>query len=128
MTEPGKAPTVSIVTPELRFRRRPMPMSEEERRLLKELELGLIAEDPHLAMELLSGYPSRRFRPGILYGSAAGLLGLALLIAGTGNQVIGLAIAGGLLMVLGVCLALGKRTFHRRAGRGRRHNWRGQAG
>jgi hypothetical protein len=88
-------------------------MSEEERRLLKELELGLIADDPHLAMELLSGYPSRRFRPGVYYGSAAGLLGLVLLITGVSGHIIGAGITGFLLMALGACLALGRRTLNR---------------
>ena len=95
-----------------------MPMSEEERRLLKELELGLIADDPHLAMELLSGYPSRRFRSGIYYGSAAGLLGLALFIIGISGHSIGVGISGFLLMVLGTCLALRKPTLRRRGRQG----------
>ena len=121
MTEGGKAPTVSIDSPELRFQGRPMPMSEEERRLLKELELGLIADDPHLAMELLSGYPSRRFRSGIYYGSAAGLLGLALFMIGIGVSSIGVGISGFLLIGLGLYLALRRRTPNRQG----RH---GQAG
>lgn len=98
-----------------------MPMSEEERRLLKELELGLIADDPHLAMELLSGYPSRRFRSGIYYGSAAGLLGLALFIIGISVSSIGAGISGLLLIALGIYLAQRRRTPHRQS----RH---GQAG
>lgn len=110
MTEGGKAPTVSIDSHALRFQGRPMPMSEEERRLLKELELGLIADDPHLAMELLSGYPSRRFRSGTYNGSAAGLLGLALLIIGISVSSIGVGISGLLLIALGLFLALRRRT------------------
>jgi hypothetical protein len=46
-----------------------MPMSDDERRLLKELELGLIADDPHLAMELLSGYPAPRLRADLFCGA-----------------------------------------------------------
>lgn len=96
-----------------------MPMSEEERRLLKELELRLIADDPHLAMELLSGYPSRRFRSGVYYGSAAGLLGLVLFIAGISGQIIGVVISGVLLMALGIYLAVRKPTPRRRGRNGR---------
>jgi VIT1/CCC1 family predicted Fe2+/Mn2+ transporter len=95
----------------------PMPMSDEERKLLKELELGLIADDPHLAMELLSGYPSRRLRAGFYFGSAAGLLGLVLFIAGLGSQVVGIGVTGFLLMAFGAYLALHKHPFRRR-GRG----------
>ncbi|VXB92014.1 conserved hypothetical protein [Arthrobacter sp. 9AX] len=98
-----------------------MPMSEEERRLLKELELGLIADDPHLAMELLSGYPSRRFRPGLLYGSAAGLLGLVLFIAGVSGHTAALGITGFAFVALGTYLVLAKRkrTNSRRGRHGR---------
>jgi VIT1/CCC1 family predicted Fe2+/Mn2+ transporter len=97
-----------------------MAMSEEERRLLKELELGLIADDPHLAMELLSGYPSRRFRSGLLYGSAVGFLGLALFVAGVSGQATAVGVTGFLLMALGTYLALVKRkgTFNGRGGHG----------
>jgi hypothetical protein len=94
-----------------------MAMSEEERKLLKELELGLIADDPHLAMELLSGYPARRFSPGLYYGSAVGLLGFVLFIAGAGGQAMGLGVTGLLLMALGAWLALNKHPLGRR----RRH-------
>jgi VIT1/CCC1 family predicted Fe2+/Mn2+ transporter len=97
-----------------------MPMSEEERRLLKELELGLIADDPHLAMELLSGYPSRRFRSGLLYGSAVGLLGLVLFVSGVSGQAIPVGVTGFLLMALGTYLALVRRT--------RSYNGRGRPG
>jgi hypothetical protein len=118
LTGRGKAPTVNIESPESRFQGRPMPMSEEERRLLKELELGLIADDPHLAMELLSGHPTRRFRSGVYYGSAAGLLGLVVFITGVSSHIIGAGITGFLLMALGTCLVLGKRTLNRRGGQG----------
>lgn len=95
-----------------------MPMSEEERRLLKELELGLIADDPHLAMELLSGYPSRRFSAGLYCSSAAGLLGLVLFIAGVSGHIMGVAVSGLFLMVLGAYLALNKHPLGRRRRRG----------
>ncbi|WP_240721321.1 DUF3040 domain-containing protein [Pseudarthrobacter sp. NamE5] len=93
-----------------------MPMSEEERRLLKELELGLIADDPHLAMELLSGYPAPRFRADLFFGALASLMGLVLLIAGASGQIIALVVLGFSLVGLGTGLLLGK-PF---PGRGRR--------
>lgn len=118
MTQQDRNPTVDIDTPDLDFKGAQMPMSEEERRLLKELELGLIADDPHLAMELLSGYPSRRFSAGFYYGSAANLLGLVLFIAGVSGEVIGVAVSGLFLMALGAYLALNKHPLGRRHRRG----------
>ena len=85
-----------------------MPMSEEERRLLKELELGLIADDPHLAMELLSGYPARRFPAGLFTGSAVCLIGLVLLMAGIGSEGPAAVVLGILLLGLGACLVLAR--------------------
>ena len=85
-----------------------MPMSEEERRLLKELELGLIADDPHLAMELLSGYPARRIPAGLIAGSLVCLLALAIVAAGIGSQEMVAVVVGFLLLALGACLLLNR--------------------
>ena len=85
-----------------------MPMSEEERRLLHELELRLIADDPHLAMELLSGYPARRIPDGFVAGSAVCLLGLVLIMAGAGSQAAAAVVLGLLLLALGACLVLNR--------------------
>ena len=93
-----------------------MPMSEEERRLLKELELGLIADDPHLAMELLSGYPAPRFRLDLFFGALASLTGLVLLIAGASGQIVVLVVLGLSLVGLGTGLLLGKFFPGRRRG------------
>ncbi|TLM82925.1 DUF3040 domain-containing protein [Pseudarthrobacter sp. NamE2] len=90
-----------------------MPMSEEERRLLNELELRLIADDPHLAMELLSGYPARRVPAGLFAGSVVCLLGLVLVMAGIGSQAAAAVVVGILLLALGACLFL-NRPFPRR--------------
>ena len=93
-----------------------MPMSDDERRLLKELELGLIADDPHLAMELLSGYPAPRFRADLFFGAVAGLIGLLLLITGVSGQMVPLVVLGFSLVGVGAGLLLSK-PF---PGRGRR--------
>jgi hypothetical protein len=95
-------------------------MSEEERRLLKELELGLIADDPHLAMELLSGYPAPRFRADLFFGALAGLAGLVLLIAGVSGHIVALVVLGLSLMGLGAGLLLSK-PFPGRRRRRERH-------
>ncbi|WP_308932070.1 DUF3040 domain-containing protein [Arthrobacter sp. SLBN-112] len=88
-------------------------MSDEERRLLKELELGLIADDPHLAMELLSGYPARRFPTALLPGLAVAVIGLVLILAGAGLPAPGAVVLGILLLGLGACLLLGPTGLNR---------------
>ena len=94
-----------------------MPMSDEERRLLRELELRLIADDPHLAMELLSGYPARRVPDGLVAGTAVCLLGLLLVMAGVGGQAAAAVVVGVLLLALGACIL---RNGHPLGGNGRR--------
>lgn len=94
-----------------------MPMSDEERRLLKEMELGLIADDPHLAMELLSGYPARRFPAGLFPGTLAALIGVVLIVAGAGLPAPGAVVLGILLLGLGTCLLLGPTVLARSQGR-----------
>ena len=91
-----------------------MPMSDEERRLLKELEMGLIVDDPHLAMELLSGYPARRLPAGLFPGMAAALIGAVLILAGAGIPAPGAVVLGILLLGLGACLLLGPTVLARR--------------
>lgn len=93
-----------------------MPMSEEERRLLHELELRLIADDPHLAMELLSGYPARRVPARLFAGSAVCLPGLILVLVGIGSEAVAAVVLGILLLGVGACVFL-DRPF---PGRGRR--------
>jgi hypothetical protein len=93
-----------------------MPMSEEERRLLHELELRLIADDPHLAMELLSGYPARRLPARLFAGLAACLPGFVVLLVGIGSQAAAAVVLGLLLLGAGALVFL-DRPF---PGRGRR--------
>ncbi|UUL76566.1 DUF3040 domain-containing protein [Pseudarthrobacter sp. Fe7] len=83
----------------------------------RSLELGLIADDPHLAMELLSGYPARRFPAGLLPGMAVALVGVVLIVAGAGIPAPGAVVLGILLLGLGACLLLGTTVLARSAGR-----------
>lgn len=118
LTQPHRDPTVIPIPPNVEAMGVKMPMSEEERRLLKEVELGLIVDDPHLAMELLSGYPARRFRPGFYPGSVAGLLGCVLFVAGVGSGTAEVVAIGSFLVLFGTWLLLDRRAFRH----GRRHS------
>lgn len=83
-----------------------MSLSEEERRQLEELELDLAAEDPRLAQELVSGSLKRSFRASTCFGAVACVIGIVLLIAGIGTEIIVLGVGGFVLMVAGACLLL----------------------
>ncbi len=77
-----------------------MPLSDYERRRLRELEADLAAEDPVLARQLASGTASRlRIR----WSGALGLVlaGFGLMVLGWAGELAGLGVLGLLLMVGG---------------------------
>lgn len=59
-----------------------MPLSDDERRRLEELEKQLSAQDPSLARDLEDGKPADRVPRRRVFASLAVLVGLALVIAG----------------------------------------------
>ncbi len=84
-----------------------MPLSDEEQRMLKELEASLVADDPHLAHTLGTSRTPRQ-----LHGRRAGLAGLGflagvvLLLAGI--QTVWVVSVIGFIVMLGCAvLALG---------------------
>lgn len=78
-----------------------MPMSEYERRRLRELEADLTADDPVLARELTTGKPPRlRFRWSV--GLVLTLAGFGLTILGFAAQLAGIGALGLLFMLGGV--------------------------
>ena len=85
-----------------------MPLSDRERKELKELELDLAADDRHLAQELSSGSIENRFSASSYFGAIAFLIGVVLLIAGVASQIIVVGIGGFLLMGTGSYLLLEK--------------------
>lgn len=78
-----------------------MPLSDKERKVLEELELDLAAEDPRLAQELSSGFLQSRFKASRYFAAIACLIGVVLLIAGIGSQIIVVGVGGFLLMGAG---------------------------
>jgi Flp pilus assembly protein TadB len=92
-------------------RDRAMPLSDEERKQLRELEEELAAEDPRLARELESGSLWPRQSRGLL-AALAWIAGLVLLIGGIAAQLVVVGIVGFLLMGASVYWAL--RLFQRR--------------
>ena len=84
-----------------------MVLSEDEQSRLREIERGLVEQDPRLAKRL-----GRRYRRERLWlGWLAVVLGIALLLGGalgaTGNAVVmGAFVAGALTMLVGWCVRL----------------------
>ena len=88
-----------------------MPLSEEERRRLEELEQALSADDPGLAHKLGSGragrVPGRIAVTSILISVA----GLALIITGIATQITIIGVLGFLVMGAGAYRLVSNRLF-----------------
>ena len=91
-----------------------MPLSDEERRRLRELEEELAAEDPDLARQLQDNAPSDRSGARTVYGLLIIVAGFALVIVGISIQLIILGVMGFLAAGAGAYLFL--------SGRGRRRS------
>lgn len=83
-----------------------MPLSDEERRRLQELEKELTAEDPDLARELRDEGPSDRTGARKIYGLLTIVAGFALVIAGISTQLTVLGVIGFLAAGAGAYLFL----------------------
>ena len=83
-----------------------MPLSEEELRLLEQMERALVAEDPKLASTLRGTRLRQRARRQIILGAVGFVLGLAGLMAGVVLPMVAVGIVGFLLMLGSAYLAL----------------------
>jgi hypothetical protein len=90
-----------------------VPLSEEEQRLLEQMEEALSAEDPKFA-SALRGAASRSHHKRIMIAACVGFVaGIAILMAGAVQVITVLAVAGFLVMLTSAYLAL---THWRRMG------------
>ena len=90
-----------------------MPLSEEEQRLLEQMEEALAAEDPKFA-SALRGAASRRQQRRLVVASCFGfVIGVAVLMTGAVQMITLVAVAGFLLMLGSAYLGL---TAWRRMG------------
>lgn len=78
-----------------------MPLSDDERRRLEELEKQLSAQDPSLARDLEDGKPGRRVPRRKVVASLAILAGLALVIAGVVTKMPLIGVIGFVLQCVG---------------------------
>lgn len=84
-----------------------MPLSEQERRALEELEAQLSAEDPKFASTMVSDPNRARRRRRVLLGVLALAAGLALVVLAVTTRQTWLGAIGFLGMVFGVTYAVG---------------------
>lgn len=80
-----------------------MGLSEQEQKLLDELERGLYATDAGLAQKL--GKPGARSPQRIIAGSALAVIGISLLVVAVVIQVAIFGVAGFLSMLAGLVVA-----------------------
>jgi hypothetical protein len=71
-----------------------MPLSDEERRRLEELENLLSAQDPSLARNLEAGKPAGPVPRRMILAILAVLAGLVLVVVGVSTQILLIGIAG----------------------------------
>ncbi len=83
-----------------------MPLSEEELRLLEQMERALVAEDPKLASTLRGTRLRQRARRQVVIGAVGFVVGLAGLMAGVVLPMVAVGIVGFLLMLGSAYLAL----------------------
>ena len=91
-----------------------MPLSEEELRLLEQMERALVAEDPKFASTLRGTRMRQHARRQMVGGILVFLVGVALLMSGAVLQIIPLGIFGFVVMLASAYFTL--------------TSWRGQRG
>ena len=83
-----------------------MPLSEHEQRLLADMERALYAEDPKFASALRGADLRAHYRRRVLLAAVGFLVGIALLVTGQVSHVLALSVAGFVVMLATVFLAL----------------------
>ena len=83
-----------------------MPLSEEELRLLEQMERALVAEDPKFASTLRGTRMRRNARRHMVLGVLGFLIGIAMLMAGVVLPSIPLGVVGFLVMLGAAYLTL----------------------
>jgi hypothetical protein len=83
-----------------------VPLSEEELRLLEQMERALVEEDPKLASALRGTAFRRAARRRAVIAGACFVIGVVALMMGAISQVTALGIAGFVVMLLSATIAL----------------------
>lgn len=83
-----------------------MPLSEEELRLLEQMERALVAEDPKLASTLRGAGLLRRARRQLILSAIAFVVGIAMLMSGVVLRITAVGIIGFVIMLVSAYLGL----------------------
>ncbi len=83
-----------------------MPLSEEELRLLEQMERALVQDDPKLASTLRGTAARRHARRRVIYAGVGLLVGMAVLLAGAITSITALGIAGFVVMLASAAVGL----------------------
>lgn len=83
-----------------------MPLSEEEIRLLEQMERALVQDDPKLASTLRGTTLRRNARRRVLYAGLGLLAGIAILMTGAIVRITPLGIAGFVIMLASAMVGL----------------------
>jgi Protein of unknown function (DUF3040) len=90
-----------------------VPLSDNEQRLLEQMERALYAEDPKFASTMRGAARRSGSARRLLIGVSGVVLGLVLLVVGVAQQTIVLAVIGFVCMLAGTAYAV---SGHRRGG------------
>jgi hypothetical protein len=82
-----------------------MPLSEQEQRLLDEMERNLYQNDADFVATVGAGRGRTNYR-GIVLGAILGVAGVATLLAGVGSHLPVIGVLGFVIMFVGVIVAL----------------------
>jgi len=83
-----------------------VPLSEEELRLLEQMERALVAEDPKFASTLRGTRMRQHVRRQVIAGVLVFIIGIGLLMAGAVLRITPLGIAGFVVMLVSAYFAL----------------------
>jgi hypothetical protein len=83
-----------------------VPLSEEELRLLEQMERALVAEDPNFASTLRGTRLRQHVRRQVIAGVLVFIVGIALLMAGAVLRITPLGIVGFVVMLVSAYFAL----------------------
>ena len=83
-----------------------MPLSEEELRLLEQMERALVQDDPKLASTLRGTARRRNARRRVIYAGVGLLVGIAVLMTGAITQLTAVGIAGFVVMLASAVIGL----------------------
>ena len=83
-----------------------MPLSENEQRLLEQMERALYAEDPKFATSLRGKDPRSNFRRRIALCALGFILGVVLLMAGVLLPLLPISVVGFVMMLASAFVAI----------------------